>query len=330
MLDRWVEELEQALDQDAPADRTAQNPRKQVPRALIERATPARLIRYALTDWLVVAALWLAMSRSPPELYPLWALLVAGRLHSLGVILHDAIHLPLRSGAWGLRGVELLAGFPLASTLAAMRYHHLRHHRDNGMATDPYFKPGVEERPLLWWLIWLRHLLLLPHWTVRGPFGLLAWLVPGLRTPYARVFLQDRSGRNLERDPEVLACARAELGQVLFQTSVVVLGILAPSEVLYGYVIPAVIAGLLAGRRVLMEHRYVPAPDRRLETILRTTRDHGLGFFGALLLAPRNVGCHVVHHLHPQAGLHRLPMLRSWYLEHVPEYRALAGEEAQR
>jgi fatty acid desaturase len=53
--------------------------------------------------------------------------------------------------------------------------------------------------------------------------------------------------------------------------------------------------------------------NRRVETIIATTRDNHVDWLGSVLLAPRNVGCHIVHHLHPQVGLEHLPRLREWY-----------------
>jgi fatty acid desaturase len=69
---------------------------------------------------------------------------------------------------------------------------------------------------------------------------------------------------------------------------------------------------------LLIEHRYARVSDRRPDTIIRTTNDNYLGALGALCLAPRNIGYHIVHHLHPQAGLHALPRLREWYRQHYP------------
>jgi fatty acid desaturase len=40
-----------------------------------------------------------------------------------------------------------------------------------------------------------------------------------------------------------------------------------------------------------------------------------MGLMGQVLLAPRNIGYHREHHLHPQAALENLPRLRAWYQE---------------
>jgi len=294
--------------------------RADVPRELLGKATVPGLLAQAAVEWSLLAALWAAMALAPTWLDVPLIVLVAGRLHALGVILHDATHMPLRGKDGPTRLLEALVGYPIATTLNAMRYHHLRHHRDSGMPSDPYYKDGVEERPLVWLVQWLRGLLLMPFWTVRAPYGLVAAVVPALRPSYARVFLQDKSlddARALRASPEVIAAARAELGQVLFQIPLVAAFVAWPEVMAWHYAVPATLTGLLASYRVLCEHRYVPAADRRLTTILDTTHDHHLGAWSRLFLAPRNIGFHIVHHIHPQVAQERLPALRRWYMERL-------------
>jgi hypothetical protein len=78
-------------------------------------------------------------------------------------------------------------------------------------------------------------------------------------------------------------------------------------------------AGLLAARRLLIEHDYQRVTDRGIETIIGTTNDNHLGLLGAAVLAPRNIGYHIVHHIHPQVRLGALPRLRDWYARTHPE-----------
>ena len=309
-----VEPLEAALD-DAPLTRYR---RADAPRELLAKPTIDGLLRQAAFDWVCLALLWTAMA-----FVPWWAdlvlmPLVAGRLHAFGVILHDAVHMPLKGKTPKLRWLEILVAYPIATTLDAMRYHHLRHHKDSGMASDPYFKRGVDDRKMVWMVQWLRGILLMPFWTVRAPFGLVASFVPGLRPAYARVFLQDRSGATREalRDsPEVIACAKAELGQVLFQAPLIAAFVLWPETMAWHFALPATLTGLLASYRVLCEHRYEPVMDRSIPTLLRTTCDHHLRWWERVFFAPRNIGFHIVHHIHPQVSLTHLPALRRWYLE---------------
>ncbi|WP_158624507.1 fatty acid desaturase [Corallococcus sp. CA041A] len=293
--------------------------RAAVPRELLVPATPSGLLRLAAVEWTGMALGWAVMAWAPPVLVPLAVLVVAGRLHALGVLLHDAVHLPSRRREWRLCLLETVTGYPIASTLEAMRYHHLRHHRDAGLPSDPYRKPPDGGRLRTAWR-WLLLLTVIPGWVLRGPVGLCAWMLPSLRTAYGRVFLQDRSGRVLTRDAEVAACARAEAGQVLFHLGVLALAVRWPSAVLWGYAVPLLVASGFNAHRLLAEHTAAPVQGRKLEDVFACTRDHGLGWWGGLGLAPRHVGMHVVHHLHPQVSFTHLPRLRAWYVERFPHH----------
>jgi fatty acid desaturase len=308
-----VDDLGSALDAAA-----AGLSRRDAPKELLEPASVAGLLRMTLEEWGLIAVLWTAMVATPRWLYPAIAFVLAGRFHALGVVLHDATHMPLRRKTAGIRIVEVACGYPIASTLNAMRYHHLRHHRDSGMATDPYYKAGRQNR--VWWTLnILRGLALVPFWSVRAVVGAAASVVPQLRNIYAHVFLQDRTGDDLRRSREVIECAQAEWGQVGFQALVVIATLAFPSALLWAYLVPVSVAGLLAARRVLIEHTYERVADRRMETIINTTNDNHLGLLGAVGLAPRNIGYHIVHHIHPQVRLDVLPRLRDWYTRAHPD-----------
>lgn len=281
-------------------------------------AKPSRLTRYALGEWWLIASIWLVSAYLPAILYPVWVVLLAGRIHALGVVLHDAVHLPGRKTP-ALRILEILAGFPIGSTIEAMRYHHLRHHRENGLPEDPYFKPWIGQSRARFWMMSSRYFLLLPLWVLRGLYGSLASCVPMLRNSYGRLFLQDRTRTDLTNNQEVIVCAREDRWQVLFHAGAVAIGAVHWHWFLAFYVVPAVLGGYLAGYRLLVEHTQEPNHDRSFLTTIRSTRDHDLGLLGRLLLAPRNVGYHRVHHLHPQAALENLPELRNWYAAHYPD-----------
>jgi fatty acid desaturase len=310
-----VDDLERALDAAALTS-TPRLARSAVPRGLLAPATRGRLLRMALEEWAMLGAIWTAMAWAPWWLYPALALLAAGRFYALGVLMHDCAHMPLRGKDLRVRLLEILCAYPMATTLEAMRYHHTRHHRDSGMASDPYFKASLDGRPWLYALNVLRGLALVPFWVLRVPVGLVSVIASRARNVYGRVWLQDRSGQDLTGSRELVQCGRAELGQGIAQALVIAAAIAWPAAVLLGYLVPITIAGVLLAWRLLREHNYVPARDRRVETILATTNDHCLGWAGALVLAPRNIGYHVVHHIHPQVSLEALPALRRWYLEH--------------
>ncbi|MCK6523645.1 fatty acid desaturase [Myxococcota bacterium] len=308
--------------------------RRSAPTALLAPASLRKNLLDAAGVWAVILGCWLGMALGPAPLYPLWALLIGGRLNALGVILHELCHMPPQRSAEA-RLLEVLAGWPIMSTVDAMRYHHLRHHRDSGMPTDPYLKPPLVGRPLLRLFYWQRTGLLIFVWTLRALVGSLAATLPSLRGFYARGLLQDRSGAPLTDHPEVIRCAVAERRLLLPLALLALVGLASPGALVYGVVIPAWVAGLLCGWRLLEEHSDARATDRRVETILRTTRDHNLDPLGQLLFAPLNVGYHVVHHLHPQAAKEGLPALAAWYrAAHPAAYprprRWWGGDEAAR
>ncbi|WP_224362869.1 fatty acid desaturase family protein [Hyalangium versicolor] len=301
-----------------PSASTLLPPRAVVPRELLGQARVPQLLRMALTEWALIAACQAGLQLLPAAT-PLFLLLIAGRLHAFGVILHDAVHMSVRHKGPELWLLECLAGYPIASTWNAMRYHHLRHHQHEGTALDGYHKPP----PGPWWHavpMWLLLVPVVPFWVVRGPVGVLAWTFPSLRTFYGRLFLLDRSGEDLTHEEEVIACARADLGQVLFHLGVLALAWRWPRAVGLGYLLPLMMASAMSAYRLLAEHTPARHQGNTLQGILASTADHGLGWLGRLVLAPRNVGCHIVHHLHPQVAAQHLPRLRAWYLQHYPEH----------
>ncbi len=282
--------------------------------APLVRAELPRLLRYATGDWLVIVATWVLLWQGPAWLYLPGLLIIAGRLHALGVVLHDACHMGRRAHTRWLWLLQLLAAYPIATTMEAMRYHHLRHHRASGMAEDPYFKKGVSTDATLRMLYRLRGLLLVAVWIARGYVGTAALVVPALRPAYARFLLQDRSGTDVARSPEVLACLREEPKQAIFFTIVFVAAWHFPAIVGWGYLVPLVVAGAFNVNRVIIEHIHERCADRRPDTVIATTVTHDYGAPGKLFLFPRNIGFHVVHHLYPQAALECLPALQRWHL----------------
>ncbi|QTD45774.1 fatty acid desaturase [Ottowia testudinis] len=296
--------------------------RLQPPRELLAPPTLGGLLRMALADWAGIAACWALMAVTPPAVrwvaWPLPMLLIAGRLQALGVVLHDAVHMRRPPApSWRLMFLQVLAAYPIVTTLRAMRYHHLRHHRHPCTALDPYFKPGASHRVHLAVLQRLRGLVVVPAWALRPVVGLLALRWPTLRNAYGRVLLGDKSGADLQGSAELLHCLRAEAGQAAFFIAVALLAWRWPLAVGVGYALPLLIAGVFNAHRVVAEHVHVPLADHRPASVAAGTRDHlCTGLFGVIqraLLYPRHIGYHTMHHLHPGAALGQLPALQAWY-----------------
>lgn len=319
------------------------------------------MLRQAAVEWAWIGvlnyALWWVLARHGeaatvglPGLLAAAVLivLVAGRLHALGVVLHDACHMARAPGSRRARtdpalGVlALLAGHPIGTTIEAMRFHHLRHHRFSCQPADPYFKRDTDQlsRALA---LRATGLLIAPFWTVRALLGTaIVWLPGGIRwlPVYRRVFLQDRSQDHPDAptaaahgtseglghaapealghgDREALACARADPAQLAFLAVALLSTWRWPSALALGYWLPLAVAGLLNAHRVIAEHRHVLRADDGIASLLATTVTHGGGGWKGrlrrLFLYPRNIGYHEVHHLYPSVALAALPALDAWW-----------------
>ena len=285
-----------------------------LPVARIVFARVPRLLRYATTEWLVIVCTWVVLWNSPAWVYLVALPILAGRFHALGVVLHDACHMGRRARGPGLWLLQLLAGYPIATTLEAMRYHHLRHHRHSGMAADPYLRVGISASLRRRNLRRLTGLLLVPFWIARSVFGTATLFMPRWRNAYGRVFLQDRSQKDLTHSREIESCLRAEPLQALFFVLVSAAAMAEPAPVLLFYLVPLIIGGAVNVNRVIVEHIHVICPDNHPGTVAAATVTHSGRLWAQLLLFPRNIGFHLVHHLYPQAALESLPDLHAWYL----------------
>ena len=270
-----------------------------------------RLLLWAFADWCIIIAAWAVMALV--DQWPIMlvgTVVVASRLHALGAILHDACHHRRQdqSRLWWL--VEGLAGWPIASTIEAMRYHHLRHHALNGTPQDPYYNAlhaGKEWKRIA---LTARGALLPFWWTLRAVIGPVALFVPAVRPLYARAFLQDRSGADLRQHPAVIACARADVFQLIGQLGLIGTAFAAGLPVTGFYLLPWVLAGILNARRVVHEHAWIERDDHSRHGAWDTTLDHDLGILGNAIFYPHNIGLHRIHHRYPGVSFIHLPELR--------------------
>lgn len=278
---------------------------------------PAVLAAYAVADWLAIAACWFVMATVPhPLVYVAGVLLIGGRFHALGVVLHDACHRTCRHKTLMRYLVEALAGWPIGTTIDAMRYHHLRHHRASCMREDPYRHPLALKGAWVAELMALRGALLPYVWSLRAFCGPIALLWPAFRTGYARFFLQDRSGKDLRNDPEVIRCAWADLPQAAAHTIAAIVIVKLQLPFVADYLIPWMLGGVMNARRVIREHDLVEVADQRPMTVWASTRTH-TSWLGRLLLYPHNIGYHQVHHLYPSMPFGQLPAAHAKLLDRI-------------
>jgi len=251
----------------------------------LQELRAGQLIATALFDWLIIAVCWLVLSGNHYLLVEICAIVViAGRFVALGSVLHDACHRRLgceKTFRWWL--VEGLAGWPISSTTAAMRYHHLRHHRWVGTALDPYRSPSIFGSKLKQPWLTLRGLLLPIAWTLRPIVGICSLIFPSLKLTYAKVFLH-------------------------FIVLIVVLVYSLPfvTHVL----IPLLIAGMLNAYRLSVEHKDSEEIKGSVK-ISDHTVSHQAGWLARLIIYPHNLGCHVAHHKHPTVAYSHLPEIEA-------------------
>ncbi len=296
--------------------------RQDVPVELLAPPDLNLLILFALIDWSIILASAYMMFHSSEILYPLWAIIIAGRLHGFGVILHDISHLNLDKKTIKMRLIEVLVGYPIASTANAMAYHHIRHHRHTLMDNDPYFHINKKCSGFKRFLLTFKKgIFFVPFWMLRSYFAPFALILPKLRNFYGRVFLQDVSKTDLSQDEELKTCLKEDLPLALFHLSFIFITLYFYTNLLYIYYIPAIPAGVFCIYRLLIEHEYDIIPNKSVYELIESTYDHHIVFWERILIGPRNIGFHCMHHIHPNVGLHALPKLREWYLKNSTQYR---------
>ncbi len=296
--------------------------RSDVPAELLKGVSYKALAQNLLFDWVIVLSCMVLMFQTSPYLYPLWVVIIAGRFHGFGVILHDLCHMNLTKKSWRLRLIEIFSGYVVGTTANAMAYHHIRHHRDTLMDTDPYYKVNKKcSGAIRIWLTFKKGTFFIPYWVTRSFVAPFALLIPVLRTPYARIFLQDVSKTDLTHHPEVRTCAIEDIPLAIFQATILFISIRYFDFMLYAFYIPLIITGIFVIYRLLIEHEYNIVSDRTIYTMIESTFDHHTRPLERILVGPNNIGYHCVHHIHPGVGLHNLPKLRDWYLERSKQYQ---------
>ena len=302
--------------------------RSDIPKEMLQGPDLVQISLHTLVDWVIVLCCYYLMFNTSEYLLPLWILLIAGRFHAFGVLIHDLSHLNPKQKPIIFRVLEVLLGYTIGTTINAMAYHHLRHHRDTLMNSDPYYKINKKcSTPKRVMLTFGKGTLFILFWVTRSIVGSFAYYIPSLRTQYARIFLQDVSGKDLSEHDEVIRCAKEDRYLALFQFTILILALTTFPVLFYTYYIVWPVAGIFCIYRLLIEHVYDVVDDRSVYTMIESTFDHHLSAFDQLFIGPRNIGYHCIHHIHPQVGFHNLPELQDWYLTNCKQYREKYGNK---
>jgi len=298
---------------------------RNVPKKLLKKTNIDYLLLDAIIDNIIIILCCVIYVHSFLFLKIMCIVVIASRLHSFGIIVHELTHLPMHKKGLKIRLIEILTAYPIGITINAMRYNHIRHHKDSCMETDPYFHhfENYDKKNILIRILYIFiGIILIPSWIIRGFFGILCLFSSKLRIVYARVFMEHKLEINKSDLREIYQCCKEDILQSIYFILLLIIIILNPSYIehfIYLYLIPICILGILAYYRLMKEHIYIRVYDRDTNTIIKTTRDHNLKGWGKFLLAPRNIGYHTIHHLHPQVGYRYLPDLRNHYKIMYPD-----------
>jgi fatty acid desaturase len=294
--------------------------KKNIPKELLKLTSINLLLKDTIVDYLIIILSILIYPHAIIWIKILLIIIIVSRLHSLGVIIHDLTHLPIKKKNYKVIIIEVLAAYPVGTTINAMRYHHLRHHKDSGMLEDPYFhhfKSFNKNHFIIKILRILVGFILIPSWILRSFIGGFCLLDTRLRILYARIFMEHKGEINNKDLDEIEQCCKEDIKQIIYLTILFfsIIKIAGLSLFFQLYIIPILLTGIVSYYRLLKEHTYTRVYNRELNTIIKTTNDHNTNSVFKFLLAPRNIGYHVAHHLHPQVGYRGLKKIRNFYLK---------------
>lgn len=253
-----------------------------------------RLARWAALDVAVMVGCWAVSAVGPWWTFLVVAPVIGSRVHALGVLLHDACH-----GSGSAVWLEALGGWPIGTTLEAMRAHHLRHHARTNLPNDPYLVP---RRALGDVRLFFVLLVIFPFWVFRSAVGALSCVTPALTPLYAQLLVSGEDDDAARRDVE--RARRVEWPVVVTWLALLSATALQPSLLGRHWWLPLAWTALFNACRFLAEHSSVDA-TRGLRA---TTREHR-GLVLAPFVFPHHVGYHRTHHAFPTASWEALPRL---------------------
>jgi fatty acid desaturase len=298
-----------AADTDEPVD-VWQSPLSPAILRQLSHLQAWRGLAHLALEWLLIAAaiaasiaLWNWNTIAGVIGYIAAVIWIGARQHALAILMHEAAHyrlLPNRNlnDFFG----ELLAGWPLLISMRAYRWLHFAHHRAPNTHDDPD------------WMLRLNR----------------DWEFPKTRWQLYRVLIKDFFALNLRDQLEFFgryAFARGRkktwldgLAAVFFislWSSMFYFNLWIPF-ILY-WIIPMMTWLKVALRlRTIGEHYGV-----EYDHMLRQTRTTYPSLIERLLIAPKNIGYHLDHHLYPSVPFYNLPALHR-ELQQSEEFRSQA------
>lgn len=270
----------------------------------LSQLTPWKTGMAILFDWAVIAAAIAASSYlASPFAYIAAVLVIGGRMHALGVLIHEFAHYRFIASKSLSEWVgDVLLGWPLGTTIDSYRRNHLAHHRYTNTGQDPDWvvKFGTQQFtfPQRW------------QYALANIVGYLLTInsIRDMRSILARL--------NKGQDKIPRAYKLKRLGFYVAVLAVIGLAGAWKGLLLYWIVPYFTIFLLLLYLRSVAEHFGSMDYDHELGSS-RTVYPY---LWERAFLAPHNVNFHLDHHLYPSVPFYNLHQLHALLLQN-PQYR---------
>lgn len=251
-----------------------------------------------MQDWAVIAAtIFVSKWFSNPVIYVIAVMVIAGRMHGIGILLHEFAHYRFgadkKSSDWiG----DLFLAWPVFATVDAYRQNHLAHHRHTNTKDDPD------------WVIKLHaDEFTFPQTRLKALINLLGYLV-GVSSYRDIKSVQARVGGDRDT-PKGYELARFGY-YVCFAMVFVATGFWVEFLLYWGVPYVTVFFLFLYVRSVA-EH--FGSMDYSHE--LGSSRHVDPNFWERWFFCPHNINHHLAHHLYPSVPFYNLPKLHRTLLE---------------
>lgn len=267
---------------------------------------PARTFCAFAFDWLLIAAAITASEYARnPFVYLAAIMLIGGRMHGFGVLMHEAAHYRMvRNRFAGDWISDIFAAWPIMVTTDGYRRNHLAHHRFANTDDDPDWVSKIGD----------------PAFTFPQKLRRLALRIAGY-------LLAVNSVRDIASIfPRLAKCGRSTLRYKLLRASYygawaalfTVLGIWK-GFLLYWAVPFLTMLFMFQHIRSVAEHFARMDYSHEL-TSTRTVRPY---FWERWFFAPHNINYHLEHHLYPGVPFYNLPKLHGMLMRNA-RYRERA------
>ncbi len=255
---------------------------------------PWKSLAAIAADWaIIVAAIAVSEYAGNAFVYLLSVLVIAGRMHALGCLVHEAAHYRIikarRLSDWMS---DLLLAWPMLATVDGYRQNHLAHHQHANTDDDPDWtaKRGMAQFTF-------------PQKVARGLVQLLGYLV-AVNSIRDMVHMAKRMSKN---DRSTRGYKLLRLGFYVAAAAIITLAGIWREFALYWLVPFFTVFCLFLYVRSVAEH--FGSMDYTDElTSSRTVYPHA---WEKLFFAPHNINYHLEHHLYPGVPFYNLPELHA-------------------